>query len=217
MGQENEGTGDGKQLNKLPFLEDVLKATEQLLRTALQKGTPKGIEREAVKLYHDTEDSKGKTAAMLGACLSSWESLVGQLNVSSEEDRPLSLTEVSERLIHRAYLHKRRRGYRDKQMGQQIARANVRGEDGELLPFNPPAPQEGEIFLEDLEEVIALVLKDRSVRDRMILEMRLDELTYEAIVEKIKAALPRESISQATVSRVVERFRDELRGHLEDE
>ena len=129
----------------------------------------------------------------------------------------MSLTEVSERLIHRAYLHKRRRGYRDKQMGQQIARANVRGEDGELLPFNPPAPQEGEIFLEDLEEVIALVLKDRSVRDRMILEMRLDELTYEAIVEKIKAALPRESISQATVSRVVERFRDELRGHLEDE
>lgn len=217
MGKENEEAGYGNPCDKIPSLEDVLHETEKLLRAALQKGRPQGIEKEAVKLYHDTDDSKGKTAAMLAACLSNWNSLVQQLNLCSEEDLPLSLEEVTVWLIHRAYLHKRRKGYQNKKMDQQIARANVRGQDGELLPFDPPAAAERKIFLEDLEEVIALVMKEHSVRDRMVLELWLDEHTYEEVVAKIKAELPGEAISQATVSRIVERFRDELRGRLEEE
>jgi chromatin segregation and condensation protein Rec8/ScpA/Scc1 (kleisin family) len=217
MGKENEGTGGRKEGKEVPSMEDVIKETEKLLRAALQKGRPEGIEWKAVKLYHDTDDSKGKTAAMLAACLSNWESLVQQLERCSTEDEPLSVEEVTARLVHRSHLRKRRKNYRDKQMDQQTARANVRSDDKEFRPFDPPAPEDGEISLKDLEEEIALLLEKRSIRDRMVLELWLDEYTYEEIVEKIKATLPSEPICPATVTRIVQRFRDELRGRLEEE
>jgi hypothetical protein len=188
-----------------------------MLRTALRKGRPQGVEWEVLDLYRDTDDSTGKTLALLGACLSGWESLAPDLEAIIQQEGPLSLEEIAALLIHRTHLRKRRREYRDRQMAQQVDRANVRGPDGELLPFDPQAPGEREELLKNLEELIAELLEERSVRDRMVLDLWLNGHTYKAIVERAQAALPNEPISEPTVSRIVDRFRDDLRDRLAEE
>jgi serine/threonine protein kinase len=197
-----------------PRMAEVLSAVEQMLRGALRKGRPTGVEWEVIDLYRNADDSRGKTESLLAACLEGWEEFVGALDALPQE-RPLSLDEVAALLIHRAYLRKRREDYWDRHMSEQVDRANVRGPDGELLPFDPPAPGGGEDALKQLEELIANLLEGRSVRERMVLDLYLNGHTYAAIVEKVKESLPGEPISQPTVSRIVERFRDELRSRLE--
>jgi hypothetical protein len=216
MGKGNEEADGVKPGKATPSLEELCRAVEQMLRTALRKGRPRGVEWEVVDLYRDTDDSTGRTLAVLGACLSGWESLAPDLEALAGQEGPLSLEDIAALLIHRTHLRKRRRDYRDQQMARQVDRANVRAPDGEILPFDPQAPEERQDFLKNLEELIATLLAERSVRDRMVLDLYLHGHTYAAIVEAVQAALPDERLSQPTVSRIVERFRDELRARLKD-
>jgi hypothetical protein len=207
---------DGEKTKATLSMSDVIKAVEDLVRDALQKGRPRRTEEwEAVALYKDAEDSTARTAAMLGACLSSWESYVQSLGNSLQQDGPISMHDFVRGLIHHAFLRKRRADYRAQQMAEQIDRANVRGPDGEQIPFDPPAPDEPEELLKKVAEEIADLLRDQSVRDRLVLGLHLDGNTYEAIVKEVQTALPNERISISTVSRIVERFTDGLRARLE--
>jgi hypothetical protein len=196
-------------------MEEVLDAVERMLRDALRKGRPSGVEWEVVNLYRGTDDPRNKTEALKAACLSGWESFEKCVD-ALPHDGPLSLEEAAGLLIHRAYLRKRRADYRDDQVARQVSRANVRGRDGEFRPFDPPAPACGDESLKKLEGLIADLLEERSVRDRLVFDLFLHGHTYEAIVEQVKAALPGESSSIAGVSRIVNRFRDELRARLEE-
>ena len=69
--------------------------------------------------------------------------------------------------------------------------------------------------MKNLEEEIALLLWKRSVRDRMVIELRyFGELKPAEIVAKVKEALPGVRISRPGISRILAKFEDELRPRL---
>jgi hypothetical protein len=198
-------------------MAEVLREAETLLRAALQEGRPKGTSWEVVRLYHDTDQSRGKTEAVLAACLSNWQGVAQHIDEAMQEDRPLEIGEITSMLIHKAFLRKRCKDYRDRQMAEQVARAKVTGSNGEYLPFDPADLGERKQSLKLFGEEIALVLKERSVRDRMVIELRADGYSPREIVDKVKAALPDEPMSEPTVSRIIQRFGDDLRRLLDDQ
>ncbi len=196
-----------------PSLPDVIEATEQLLRTALRAGRPHGVQWEVTELYRAADASRHKTEALLAACLSDWHSFVRDLENAGDE--PLSLDQVTTLLVHRAYNRHRRKEYRDKQMAKQVEHAHVRGRDGEQLPFDPPARSSDEA-LKNLSEEIAFLMAERSLRDRLIIELRyFGGFAPAEIIPRVRAACPEASISAATISRVLQKFEDELRPRLE--
>jgi len=218
MPQRSDKAKNPKERGTMPPMETVIADVEKLLKAALQEGRPtKTPEREAVELYQGTSDPRGKTAAMLAACLSDWPSFARHLDNSGRDEGPLTMDEITALLVHRVYLRKRRTEYRDDQMHGQLRRANVRGGNGEFIAFDPEDPRNWEQSMNELREEIAYVLGGRSVRDRMVLELWLNQHTGKAIVEMIEKDLPGHRISEATVSRIVERFQDELRGRMDEE
>jgi len=209
------GGSSNKELQAQAFMLALVDRAMEVLREALRAGRPAGVAREAVKIHRDNENDTKATAA---AFLSAWTSFARNLDDAADSPESLTLPELTARLIHRTYLRKRRKDYRDRQMADQVERANVRGNDGRYLPFDPQDPIEQNELMKNLPDEIASVLSGWSVRDRMVLELWLDrEHTYEKIVEAIKTALPGQPISTATVQRIVERFCDEMRGRLDGE
>lgn len=216
MGKENDGNAGRKDDTPDPFM--LLDEVMRLIHDALQEGRPKGIAWEAKRLYEGSDDPRHKSDATKAAFLSNWSSFARYLAEVRPETEALDKEAIAALFIHHTFNRWRRKTYRDKQMDRQVARANVDGQDGDNLPFDPEDRKAREESVKNLHEVIASILGKRSVRDRMVLELKyFAELNYTAIVQEVKKALPGEPISPAAISRIVEHFVDELRDRLKDD
>jgi hypothetical protein len=189
----------------------------QLLREAMNlvhQALREGRRNDATQLYHGND---GDSLATEGALLSAWSSFAGQLDAEAELPETVTMPELAARFIHKTYNRWRRKKRRDDQMNQQTARGQTRDADGASTPLDfadHRQPEELKNLSLELGEVIKKVLGTRSVRDRLVIELWIEGHTYEVIVERVQAALPKARISPATVQRIVERFRDEMRGEL---
>jgi hypothetical protein len=218
MGKENDGKDDRNENTPDPFMLELLDEAMKLIRAALKEGRPHGIVWEAKRLYEASDDPSHKSEATKAAFLSNWPSFARYLAEAGQETESLSKEQIAVIFIHHTFKRWRRKTYRDKQMDGQVARGYVPGEDGELMPFNPEDRKAREESVKNLQEEIAFILGKRSVRDRMVLEMKyFGELNHASIVQEVRKVLPGEPISPATISRIVERFADELRDRLNEE
>ncbi len=215
-GDKAQGGLEGNQPN-LDMIE-LLNAVMKLLRAALVQDRPQGVAREAVRLYHGSDDPSHKTEATQAAFLSNWPDFVRYCDEIGRDDEPLSNEHLAALYIHHTFNRRRRKDRRDKQLAHEVARATLHGEDGEQMPFDPKDSREKEDFLKNVSEEMALSLESRSPRDRMVLELKyFHGLDPKTIVERVKVALPDVSISQPTISRIVARFEDEMRRRLKEE
>jgi hypothetical protein len=128
----------------------------------------------------------------------------------------VSMADLAALFIQRAYNRMRRQNAADRRLAHQVAQGQVRGKDGDLLPFDPAAPPPSEELVKILHEEIAVLLQERSGRDRLVIELWLDGLIYEKIVERVRLDLPDEAVSTATISRIIDRFRDDLHHRLRE-
>lgn len=202
-GASRTGGGAGSRELMLALLDRAM----NLIRAALREGR----RCPAVELYRGNENDTKATAAAL---LSAWETFARDLD-DGDLAESLGLPELAALFIRRAHNRMRRRDYRDRQVADQVIRAHPYGPDGEPLPFDPADPHQREEVLKNLPVEIAEVVQTRSERDRLVIDLWLGEHTYEDIVERVRGVLPGEPISLATVQRIVERFRDDMRGRLE--
>ncbi|MFO0863747.1 MAG: hypothetical protein U0744_03665 [Gemmataceae bacterium] len=198
-----------------PSLLELVEAVKKFLADALSGDAATGPSREAAMLYKFSNVSQAKTDAVVAACLSDWHSFVQEFN---EADRdPVDLDDVVVLLIHRTYNRMRRQKYRDDQMNEQLSKGRAKGSDGEALPFDPAMQPWRLGSAKNLQEEIAVLMKERSPRDCLIIELRyFGELKPKQIVERVKATMPGTPISEAVVSRVLQRFADDLRPRLSD-
>jgi hypothetical protein len=208
MSAGSEGTSRRREDKANEFVLALVDHAITLLREALQQGR----RTDAVRLYRGHANDTAATAA---AILSAWQTFARH---PDEEELPemVSMTDLAARFIRRACQRMRRKDYRDQQMAEQVARGHPRGSAGQYLPFDPADPREREEVMKNLPLEIEEVLGERSERDRRVVELWVEGHTYEEIVERVRAELPGEPVSAATVHRIIERFRDEMRGRLED-
>lgn len=199
---------EGRQPSELMLV--LLERAMDLIRGALREGR----RNAAAKLYRGNEND---TKATAGALLSAWETFAHHLDCDEEMLESVSMAELAALLIRRAYNRMRRKDYGDRKLADQVARSRVRGKDGDLLPFDPAAPPQTDDVVKILPEEIAAVLRQRSERDRLVIELWLDGDVYEKIVECVRATLPEEAVSTATISRIIDRFRDDLHQRLREE
>jgi hypothetical protein len=200
---------------RFPSLLELVEAVKKFLSDALGGDATTGAGREATLLYKFSNVSQAKTDAVVAACLSDWHSFVQDFD--KEDREPMDLDDVVVLLIHRTYNRMRRQKYRDDQMNEQLAMGRAKGNDGETLPFDPAMQPWRLGSVKNLQEEIAVVLKDRSPRDRLIIELRyFAEMKPKEIVERVKAAMPGTPVSEAVVSRVLQRFADDLRPRVSD-
>ncbi|MBX9681849.1 MAG: hypothetical protein K2X38_24075 [Gemmataceae bacterium] len=198
-----------------PSPPELAEAVKRFLAEALQGDSASGPVREATLLYKFSTASQQKTADVVAACLSDWHSFVREFENGDRE--PMDLDDVVVLLIHRTYNRMRRQKYRDDQMNEQLAKGRSKTRDGEMLPFDPAMQPWRLGAVKNLEEEIAFILKDRSPRDRFIIELRyFAELKPKDIVQRVKAEMPRIPVSEAVVSRVLQRFADDLRPRVSD-
>lgn len=198
-----------------PSLPELAEAVKNFLAQALHGGAASGPVREATLLYKFSKASQQKTADVVAACLSDWHSFVREADDADRE--PMDLDDVVVLLIRRTYNRVRRQKYRDDQMSEQLAKGRAKARDGEMLPFDPAMQPWRLGTVKNLEEEIAFILKDRSPRDRFIIELRyFAELKPKEIVQRVKAEMPGTPVSEAVVSRVLQRFADDLRPRVSD-
>jgi hypothetical protein len=189
---------------------ELLTEAMRLIRSALAEGR----RNDAVRLYHANEDDSRATA---GALLSAWSTFVRYLDHREELNATPALPDLAAQFIHRAYLRLRREKYRARQIQEQLDTGRAVGKDGSQLPFDPVDPRQREEVLKNVRLEIAEVLGRRPPRDRCVIEKWVEGFGYEEIVEQVRAALPGEKISLATVSRIVQSFCDEMQRSLQDE
>ena len=211
MRREKDGKVNRKEDTPDSFMLEMLAEAMRLIRAALKEGRPKGIAWEARRIYEGADDPSHKSLAAQAALLSDWPSFAQYLAGAGQDTEVLNKEQVAGLFIHHTFNRWRRKIRRDKQMERQVARANVSREDGEILPWDPVDPDARKESLKNLREEIAIILGKRSERDRLVLEMKyFGGLNYVTIVQEVRKVLPEESISESTISRIVDRFEDEL-------
>jgi hypothetical protein len=201
---------------------DLLQVAMDLIHKALREGR----RNDGTQLYRGNANDTAATAAAL---LSAWPSFAGQLDAEAELPETVTLPELAVRFIRKAYNRMRRQKRRQDQMTDQVARGQTRDTNGEqtLLDFADPRhkevadPLQKQEWVENLTRVIGEVVGSRSERDRLVIELWLEghadeEITYKKIVERVGAELPKAPISITGVCRILDRFKDEMRGRLEE-
>jgi hypothetical protein len=190
------------------FMLALLDHAMNLIRTALRAGT----RNAATQLYRGNEDD---SLATKGALLSAWETFVQDLDQGGPLPDAVGMPELAARFVRRAYNRMRRQQYRERRMQEELSAGRGRDAEGELLTFDPPDVAGQAEILKILPLEIAEVLGEQPERERRVLELWLQEHTYAEIVRQVKEELPGTAISQPMVSRIVNRFTDEMRGRLE--
>ncbi|MCI0456721.1 MAG: hypothetical protein L0Z62_07050 [Gemmataceae bacterium] len=203
---QQNGPPNWSEEKRSAWLEEAIRCLREALR--------EGRRDDATKLYRGHQND---TEAMTAALLSVWQTFVDHPGSFEELSESATDVDIAGFFMRLACRRMRRKRHADQRVAAQVAWASVRGMEGDILPFDPEDPKGNDEFVKNTRREIAEVLGKRSPHERFVIEMRMAGYTGREIVERVKEEFPDAPNSAATVSRIWDRFRDELWARLKSD